>query len=139
LKKENTALVQKTEKEKASVKADYEDKFKNLNVYVEQLYQRNHELQSENDKLNGKFNKLKEKLHALDANFKNLNVHSSHVASPRTELKQFLANLNIISGTSSNATPEKTESHNETFSPEDQKDPTHSRDEKALEENHEII
>ena len=110
--KEKNKMVNDFNKEKAILKDEYEEKFRSLNLYIEQLYTKNHELSDENNKMNTKFSKLKEKLAFLDSSFKNLSIHSS-VASPRTEIKQFLANFNFLSGNSSNATPEKTEEKEE--------------------------
>ena len=108
--KEKIQLIEKYKKEKAEVVTSCEGRFQNLNIYIQEPYGKNHQLTAENQKMATRFNKLKEKLTMLGSNFKNRSTHSTHGLSPKSELKQLLANLNLFSGTSSEAAPEKTSS-----------------------------
>jgi len=94
--KEKIQLGERFKRDKAELIEGYDQRFKSLNMYIEELYTKNHQLTEENTLLNGKFNQLKDKLTALDSSFKNL-AAQSHDHTHKNELNQLLAHLELIS------------------------------------------
>ena len=70
LMREKDEMMAKYDEQNAQLVSTYEERFKNLNLYIEEMYSKNHQLIEENSKTNAKFEKLKEKLSAFNISIK---------------------------------------------------------------------